>query len=104
MQVKAWKKRWFELDDGILSYYTDTKDPVQGKPPLGRLYIANASIRRPTADSVSTDSFAASARRRSSLILRSCCDCSVPTDGVAPPLPPPALRASDSCAYSQLQV
>jgi len=46
--AKAWKKRWFELDDGILLYYTDPKDSVRGKAPLGRLFLANASVRRPT--------------------------------------------------------
>mmetsp|Transcript_9269 Transcript_9269/g.23072 ORF Transcript_9269/g.23072 Transcript_9269/m.23072 type:complete len:960 (+) Transcript_9269:32-2911(+) len=46
--AKAWRKRWFVLEDGCLSYYSAARDVERGLPPLGKLALANCSVRRPT--------------------------------------------------------
>ena len=46
--AKAWRKRWFVLEEGTLKYFSGPRDVDRGLAPLGALVLANCSVRRPT--------------------------------------------------------
>ena len=47
--AKIWRKRWFVVDGGILSYFPSRLDEARGSPPIGKLRLKNASTRRPSS-------------------------------------------------------
>jgi len=48
--ARLWRKRWFVIEDGVMSYYANRTQADANQSALGRLNLANCSVRRPTTD------------------------------------------------------
>ena len=47
--AKSWRKRWFCVERGVLTYYVSESDKRAGHAALGALVLTNATVRLPTA-------------------------------------------------------